>query len=252
MRRLSLHRQQWAALVVLIAILAAVWVYRQPLMTSLRHGDAARAWFHELGVMGPVVLVAINALQIVVAPIPGYVVQIAAGWVYGIWPGALYSVMGLVVGAFLAMSLARLLGRPFALRVLGAERLAHWEHVVHADRLWLWALLFLGPVGDVPYILAGLSRFPIPRLLLLALVIRSPGVVVAAAVGAGLGELDLALVYRRILAWMLTLSPWWWIGPVVVVPILAWWGYRLGRRGIARVNERLYRQVVRQVRDHSP
>jgi uncharacterized membrane protein YdjX (TVP38/TMEM64 family) len=252
MRRLSLHRQQWAALVVLIAILAAVWVYRQPLMTSLRHGDAARAWFHELGVMGPVVLVAINALQIVVAPIPGYVVQIAAGWVYGIWPGAFYAIIGLAVGAFLAMSLARLLGRPFALRVLGAERLAHWEHVVHADRLWLWALLFLGPVGDVPYILAGLSRFPIPRLLLLALLIRSPGVVAAAAIGAGLGELDLALVYRRILAWMLTLSPWWWIGPVVVVPILAWWGYRLGRRGIARVNERLYRQVVRQVRDHSP
>ncbi len=250
MRRLSLSRQQWAALAVFVAILAAAWVYRQPLVTYLRHGDAARAWFHGLGVMGPVVLIAINALQIVVAPIPGYVVQMAAGWVYGVWPGALYSVIGLAVGALLAMSLARLLGRPFALRVLGAERLAHWEHVVHADRLWLWALLFLGPVGDVPYILAGLSRFPIPRLLVLALVIRGPGVVAAAAIGAGLWSLDLVLMYQHVLAWILNLSPWWWIGPVVVVPILVWWGYRLGRRVRMYLNERLYQPVLGQVRDH--
>ncbi len=252
MMRLPLNRQQWLALLVLMAILAAAWVYRQPLMTSLRHADAARAWLHDLGVMGPVVAIAINTLQIVVAPIPGYVVQIAVGWVYGVWPGALYGIIGLASGAFLAMSLARVLGRPFALRVLGAERLAHWEHVIHADRLWLWALLFLGPVGDVPYILAGLSRFPIPRLLLLALVIRSPGVAAATAIGAGLWGLDLALAYERVVAWMLSLSPWWWIGPVVGLPILAWWGYRLGRRVHAHLSERLYRQVLRQVRDNSP
>jgi uncharacterized membrane protein YdjX (TVP38/TMEM64 family) len=250
MNRLPFSRQQWLALMVLMAMITAAWVYREPLVTHLRHVDTARAWFHELGVFGPLILIAINSLQIVVAPIPGYVVQIAAGWVYGVWPGAFYAIIGLAVGAFLAMSLARLLGRPFALRVLGAERLAHWEHVVHADRLWLWALLFLGPVGDVPYILAGLSRFPIPRLLLLALVIRSPGVVVAAAVGAGLMGLDLALLYERAVAWVLTLSPWWLIGPSLALPILVWIAYRLIRRLTTAITAWLQQRVLHRMGAH--
>lgn len=247
--RLSLTRQQWAALIVLAGMITAAWVYREPLTAHLRNVDEARAWFHELGVFGPLILIAINALQIVVAPIPGYVVQIAAGWVYGVWPGALYGTIGLALGAFLSMSLARLLGRPFALRVLGAERLARWEHAIHADRFWLWALLFLGPVGDVPYILAGLSRFPIPRLVLLALVIRTPGVVGATALGAGLMGLDLALLYERAVAWVLTLSPFWLIGPALTAPVLAWAVYRLLRRLTTAINERLHRRVLQQVQE---
>lgn len=249
MVRLSLTRQQWAALIVLVGMITAAWVYREPLTAHLRNVDEARAWFHELGVFGPLILIAINALQIVVAPIPGYVVQIAAGWVYGVWPGALYGSIGLALGAFLSMSLARLLGRPFALRVLGAERLARWEHAIHADRFWLWALLFLGPVGDVPYILAGLSRFPIPRLVLLALVIRTPGVVGATAIGAGLMGLDLALLYKRAVAWVLTLSPLWLIGPALAAPVLAWAVYRLLRRLTTAINERLQRRVLQQVQE---
>lgn len=247
--RLSLTRQQWAALIVLAGMITAAWVYREPLTAHLRNVDEARAWFHELGVFGPLILIAINALQIVVAPIPGYVVQIAAGWVYGVWPGALYGTIGLALGAFLSMSLARLLGRPFALRVLGTERLARWEHAIHADRFWLWALLFLGPVGDVPYILAGLSRFPIPRLVLLALVIRTPGVVGATALGAGLMGLDLALLYERAVAWVLTLSPFWLIGPALTAPVLAWAVYRLFRRLTTAINERLHRRVLQQVQE---
>jgi uncharacterized membrane protein YdjX (TVP38/TMEM64 family) len=247
MWRLRLTPQQIAALTVLIGMVAATWVYREPLSTYLRNVDEARAWFHSLGFIGPFLLIGLNTLQIVIAPIPGYVVQIAAGWVYGVWPGALYGTIGLGLGAFLSMSLARSLGRPFALRVLGAERLARWEHAIHADRLWLWALLFLGPVGDVPYILAGLSRFPIPRLVLLALAIRTPGVVGATAIGAGLWHIDPVRVYEQGMARLMTISPLWLIGPALTVPILAWVAYRLVRRITAGINKRLQQRILQQV-----
>ena len=60
---------------------------------------------------GPAALIGINVAQILVAPIPGYVVQAAAGYLYGPLWGGIYGAIGLMIGAMLAMLLARLLGR---------------------------------------------------------------------------------------------------------------------------------------------
>ena len=200
MPQFRLTWQQVVALIALAVILAVAWIYRQPLMLLLRDLEAARTWLLGLGAWGPLVLILINALQIVIAPIPGYVVQVAAGWVFGIWLGALYGTIGLALGAILATSLTRTLGRPFAARMVGEARLERWGHMIHADSAWLWAGLFLAPVGDTPYFLAGLSHYPIRRLVPLAVIVRAPSVLVASAVGAGvigLGTADPAACHHH-------------------------------------------------------
>ena len=227
---LRAYWKQGLALSALVVLGAFAWIYRDPLQTHLRNIDEARLWFHNLGPVGPVVLISLNALQIVVAPIPGYLVQIAAGWVYGVWPGALYAIIGMAVGATLAISLGRLLGRPFVARIIGAERMARWEHITRADKPWLWAILFLGPLGDLPYYLAGLSSYPIRKLVLTAVLVRSPGVVLATALGAGLVSADgralLALVMTRIRL----VNPWWLVALVMVLAVVAYLAYRVARR----------------------
>lgn len=198
MPALRLNRQQLLALLVLLALLILAWWFRQPLRAHLSNLPEARGWLQSLGPLGAVIFIAINAAQIVLAPIPGYLVQLAGGWVFGVWRGALLGIIGLAVGAILAMTLARLLGRPFVSRIVGAERLARWEHVTRADRPWFWALIFLAPIGDLPYFLAGLSNYPIPRLALIAAIVRSPSVILAAAIGAGAVAVDPATA----LAWL--------------------------------------------------
>jgi len=204
---LRAYWKQGLALSALVVLGAFAWIYRDPLQTHLRNIDEARLWFHNLGP-----------------------VQIAAGWVYGVWPGALYAIIGMAVGATLAISLGRLLGRPFVARIIGAERLARWEHITRADKPWLWAILFLGPLGDLPYYLAGLSSYPIRKLVLTAVLVRSPGVVLAAALGAGLVSADgralLALVMTRIRL----VNPWWLVALVMVLAVVAYLAYRVARR----------------------
>ena len=227
---LRAYWKQGLALSALAALGILAWIYREPLQAHLRNIDEARQWFHDLGPVGPVALIGLNALQIVVAPIPGYLVQIAAGWVYGVWPGALYAIIGMAVGATLAISLGRLLGRPFVARIIGSDRRARWEHVTRADRRWLWAILFLGPLGDIPYYLAGLSSYPIRKLVLTAVLVRSPGVVLATALGAGLVSTD----GRALLAWVTTqirlANPWWLVALVLVLAVVAYLAYRVARR----------------------
>jgi uncharacterized membrane protein YdjX (TVP38/TMEM64 family) len=169
----------------LIGIGVAVTAMLPRWWPALVDEGALEAWVDELGWLGPLALVAVNALQIVVAPIPGYVVQIAAGFLYGPLWGGIWGSLGLMLGGTLAFGLARRFGRPPAERLIGRERLARWEHVTHSTSSVVWFLLLLGPTGDVPYYMAGLARVSLVKILVITLIVRVPSAFVAAAAGAG-------------------------------------------------------------------
>jgi len=178
---------KWILLVVLLAVVAVLAVrYWREVAAFLSNPEEVRAWLARLGPLGPLGLIAFNTIQVVVAPIPGYPVQIAAGYLFGWWRGSLYSVVGMILGGLLAMTLARVYGRPLVQRVVGADRLERWEQVAHLNSLAIWFVLMLGPLGDAPYYLAGLTRLPVLKLLAIVLLVRTPSVIVSAALGAGL------------------------------------------------------------------
>src|SRR5437899_4889134 len=67
------------------------------------------AMLDRWGVLAPVVFIAIQALQVIIAPIPGEVTGLLGGFVFGQWLGFFYSTVGLTIG-----SLGGLWGRPLA------------------------------------------------------------------------------------------------------------------------------------------
>ncbi len=172
------------ALAALGVALAAL--YAQPVFTFLSNEQQLQAWLDRLGPIGPLAVIGLNALQVVVAFIPGYAMMVAAGYLYGFPMGAVYGVIGMALGGLIAISLARHYGRPLVVRMIGASRLERWEDAAHINSLPVWFILMLGPFGDVPYYIAGLTSIAIWKIVAIALLLRTPTVFVAAAVGAGL------------------------------------------------------------------
>jgi uncharacterized membrane protein YdjX (TVP38/TMEM64 family) len=170
----------------LLAVGGVVWHYGPALWALVRDQELLAAWVQQLGWLGPVAVVLLNALQIIFAPIPGYVVQIASGYLYGAFWGGVWNSLGLLIGATTAFWLARGFGRPVAERVLGGARLARWEKVTHSTSTLVWCVMLLGPTGDVPYYLAGLSRVSYIKVIIIATVLRVPSVFIEAAIGAGI------------------------------------------------------------------
>jgi uncharacterized membrane protein YdjX (TVP38/TMEM64 family) len=162
-----------------------VWTYREPIFASARDPSRIRAWLESLGPWGPLGLIVVFVAQMIVAPVPGYVVQVAAGYLFGWFWGTLYAAIGMLIGGALAMTLSRAFGRPLVAQVVGASRLERWEHVTHLDSLGLWFLLMLGPFGDILFFLAGLTTLPVWKIMAVALVVRMPALTVSAAVGSG-------------------------------------------------------------------
>jgi len=194
---------KWILLLVVLAVVAALAVrYWREVYAFLSNPDELRAWLARLGPLGPLGLIAFNTVQVVVAPVPGYPVQIASGYLFGWWRGSLYAVMGMILGGLLAMTLARVYGRPLVERIVGAERLDRWEDVAHLNSLAVWFVLMLGPLGDSTYYIAGLTKLPIWKLLAIVLLVRSPSVMVSAALGAG------------VISWR---SPWFIAGAAIFI-----------------------------------
>jgi uncharacterized membrane protein YdjX (TVP38/TMEM64 family) len=182
--RLWIKRGLLAVVVVLVAGL--LLRYARPVFDFVSNEQQLQAWLDRLGPLGPLAVIGLNALQVVVAFVPGYAMMIAAGYLYGFPLGAVYGAIGMALGGLIAISLARRYGRPLVVRMVGAGRLERWEEAAHINTLPVWFFLMLGPFGDVPYYIAGLTNIAIWKIVAIALLLRTPSVLVAAAVGAGL------------------------------------------------------------------
>ncbi|MBP7960876.1 MAG: TVP38/TMEM64 family protein [Caldilineaceae bacterium] len=182
-RQLLIRLAFLAGLVVVGGILA--WRYGLQMVALARDEVALEAFVAGLGWWGPLFLVTLNAIQIVVAPIPGYAAQLAAGFLFGPLWGGIWGSVGLLAGSMLAMLLTRIFGRPLAEFMVGGDRLARWEQTTHSDNPFVWAIVLFAPTGDLPFFMAGLAKVSFLKIALLTVITRVPTTFLVAAMGAG-------------------------------------------------------------------
>ena len=172
-------------------------------------GKAVRAYIMDLGMMGPLAVVALIALAVLVSPLPSAPVALAAGALYGHTWGTLYVLCGAMLGALGAFSLARLLGRDVLQRWFGDRmpktRLATQNGlmtVVFVSRL----LPFIS--FDIVSYAAGLTSLALWRFALATLVGVLPTAFLLAHFGGEMvsGELD-RMLYAVLALGLLTAVP---------------------------------------------
>lgn len=167
-----------------------LWYFWAEIRNFTQNIAALQRFVDQLGWWGPPALIAINILQMVVAPIPGYAVYLVAGLLYGFFWGGIWSSIGLLAGSMLAMWLARHFGCPLVIRVIGQKQLERWEDLIHSDSTLVWGVILLSPIGDMPYYLAGLSHIRFRKIAFLSIVTRVPQAFVTTALGAGAFQLQ--------------------------------------------------------------
>lgn len=148
------------------------------------------AWVDGLGFWGPVVFVLGYAVA-TVAFIPGSLLTLAAGAIFGLARGTLYTLLGATLGAAAAFLVARYLARAaIERRIAGNPRFAAIDRAVGREGFKIVALLRLSPV--FPFNLLnyslGLTRV---RFLdyLLASIAMLPGTLLYVYYGKAAGSL---------------------------------------------------------------
>lgn len=173
-------------IVLVIAVGSGLWHWREALWALFGSQQRIREWVLQFGPWGPVVSVALNTAQVLLAPVPGQFVGLANGFLYGVWRGTLYSMMGLLMGTALAMGIGRWFGRPLIERLVKPAQLDRWDRIAGRQGPLFFFFIFLLPFlpDDIVCFVIGLSPASIPRMLVLAALGRLPGVFVSCWVGS--------------------------------------------------------------------
>ncbi len=86
--------------------------------------EALQETIADAGIWAPLIFVGIKALTFTFAPLSAGPIQFASGILFGVIPGALYSLLGELLGGTVNVIIARLFGRRIVRRFVGAAALA--------------------------------------------------------------------------------------------------------------------------------
>jgi len=141
---------------------------------------------HHAGPWAALTLVALQALQVVVFWIPGEVVQVAGGMVFGPWVGTALRALGTGLGGLAAFVLARRWGRARIAAFLATREASLAARLVRHPRLDLvLAFLFFLPYfpKDVLCYAAGVSEISLWRFFWVTEAARLPSLFWSSWVG---------------------------------------------------------------------
>lgn len=144
---------------------------------------------HTLGewdVLAPVIFMGLQALQVIIAPIPGELTGILGGYLFGEWVGLFYSTIGQTVGSVAAFGIGRWLGTHYVQRMVSPDVWRKLGFIVEAEGAIVCFIIFLVPglPKDMICYLFGLSPMPFWVFALVSTLGRIPGTWILSAQGA--------------------------------------------------------------------
>jgi uncharacterized membrane protein YdjX (TVP38/TMEM64 family) len=144
----------------------------------------------RFGPYAPLVFITLQALQVVVAPVPGEATGFLGGMLFGTWLSFIYSTIGLTLGSALAFGLGRWLGLPLVRRLVSDKVYHKFDFLARTGAELVTLIFFLIPGFPKDYLcfILGVSPLPFRTFLVLTTFGRMPGTWLLSIQGAKVGS----------------------------------------------------------------
>ena len=176
----------WMGAAVLLLLGAGLYVSFSTNPVIVKYRELARFYSNpkevklflaRFGPYAPFVFIILQALQVILAPIPGEATGLLGGYVFGTGLGFLYSTIGLTLGSILAFGLGRWLGLPLVRRLVSEEVYHKFDFLARTGGELVALFIFLIPGFPKDYLcfLLGVSPLPFGTFLVITTFGRMPG-----------------------------------------------------------------------------
>jgi len=182
---------------LIVALLVLGFLLRGTLAPLLSKRDALRAWVNSFGAFGWLVFIALQVFQVVVFVIPGEVMQVSGGFIYGFWGGLALTTVGIALGSAINFLLGKLLGPSFLKSILKREQYEKLKNSSEDAKTFAGLILLFvipGIPKDVLCYFAGAGSRPFAAFLVASMIARMPGILGSTLAGSAAYGADYTVV----------------------------------------------------------
>lgn len=190
-----LRRRKWFAIGSLIAfaivVVMVTWFFTKVLAPYMSSAEQLREFLDTYGWKGRFILLGLQCVQIVVALIPGEIIELGAGYAYGAVEGALICMVGVAISSALIFLLVKKAGPPLVEIFISREKIDELKFINSETKLkrLVFLLYFIpGTPKDVLTYFVGLTKMTLSQFLWITLMARIPSVVSSTVCGQLLGD----------------------------------------------------------------
>lgn len=233
------NHRQWKRTVALAAVLLLFFflcwgLWATGFFQVIHSPEGMQEYIQRFAPYSHLVFFLLQLVSVIVAPIPSNLTTVAGGLLFGATASFLITTAAVILGSVIVFHLSRCLGQSFAQRFVSGKTWERYGEVIRRKRDVFLFLAFLFPFfpDDLLCIMAGLTDISFRRFLLLVILGRPWGLLVAAAVGGSVVSI-----------------PWWGMallgaGGLALFLLVLRYGDRIEERIIDKLNQPAPRKIL--------
>lgn len=189
------RRRRWFGIlsVLLFAVVLVLLTvfFSKVLAPYLGSTEELRAFLNSYGWNGYLILMGLQCLQVVVALIPGEIIELGAGYAYGAVRGTAICLIGVAISSALIFLLVKKVGITLVETFISREKIHQLRFINNEKKLKrvVFLLFFIpGTPKDILTYFVGLTNMNLSEFLAITLVARIPSLVSSTVSGQMLGD----------------------------------------------------------------
>lgn len=190
-KKMQLFSKIAISLIVVIAMIWATIKYGPYITHLVANPDQLKALLSSYGSISILIFMGLQVLQVIIAAIPGDLVQIAGGFVYGTWLGTLYSIIGITIGSVAAFYISRALGLSLLRIFVSKENLEKFSFLINnpKSKVVMFILLLIpGIPKDIFSYIAGITPMNPLTFFILSTTARLPSLLMTCYIGSNMQQ----------------------------------------------------------------
>lgn len=176
----------FAAVIVLLS-----WLFIKVFSPYMKSSEEFRVFLEAYGWRGRLILLGLQCVQVVIALIPGEVIELGAGYAYGALEGTIICMAGVALSSSLIFWLTKRFGTPLVELFISREKINELRFINSEKKLkrLVFLLFFIpGTPKDVLTYFVGLTNIRLPQFLIISLIARIPSLLSSTLCGGYLGK----------------------------------------------------------------
>lgn len=132
------------------------------------------------------VFILMHVIQVVIFFIPGEFIQIAGGYIFGTFIGAILSLIGITLGSLIVYSICNSYGKPFVDKLLLNKKVKFFKKILNAGSKKSVVLIFYlipGMPKDALAYICGVSNISFKDFIIYSTLGRIPGIFISSFFG---------------------------------------------------------------------